>query len=226
MSKTIDVEKGDTWTICESNGLSVVYQYRNERTIWMFEKASARKPGLTCRTSSEKDVPQAAALMILEAWGYATPAAKDEAPAKTEPVITKRHGPVETVMVTAAEDLAATVKRVEERVNKLATDVSDLWSAEDGFSDRLEKSDKYTADVRDLVIDSGVKFNKVVNGLIERLAKLEAATTPAKVRVVVPTFAPSRVFSVAERMMIHELNCKWIAALSAAGIDVVKEAGK
>jgi hypothetical protein len=73
--------------------------------------------------------------------------------------------------------------------------------------------------------DSNEMVAATVKRLEERVATLEAATTPAKVRVVAPDFAPSRVFSVVEQTMIHELNGKWRAALAAAGVEV-KEASK
>lgn len=89
MSNKIDVEKGDTWGLLRSGNM---VQYRGatwrlcgpDRGTGAWSRATGLGPDI-----GEQSVSERVAVELLKGWGYSitTPAAKDEAPAKTEPVI-------------------------------------------------------------------------------------------------------------------------------------------
>jgi hypothetical protein len=255
--KTIDVRDGDEWTV-DSDGH--LWQYRDGYCRCAIRTGcDAEIDAPPIKNDDENPILYEAAIATLTAWGYTI------TPAKPEQVITKRYGPVETVMVTAAEQPAivefpleggktTTVEYPSEyharkaaavghgRVVKpdATTDVPvvDAVWVELNFGNKRRALYAYS-DEASAVHHNGAEFANgtarivrlaadptlaaTVKWLEDRVATLEAATTPAKVRVVAPDFAPSRVFSVVEQTMIHELNGKWRAALAAAGVEV-KEA--
>lgn len=106
-----------------------------------------------------------------------------------------RSGTARIVRLAPDPDLAATVKRLEERLSKLEATVSDLQSDAAKHDNELE------------------------------LLRLKAATTTAKVRVVLPEIPG---WATDDRVTAGWNSCivQVKLALSAAGIDVVKEAGK
>lgn len=137
MSKTIDVEKGDAWTIYPKQ--QWVGHYRNGECIGCIGERYHLKSGLEQHlVDGEYNVLPEIAAVLLQAWGYTitTPAAKDEAP---------------------DADLAATVKRVEERVNDLTKIVHGLQDSMPGY-------------------DKDVTADEAFRRLDERLSKLEATT--------------------------------------------------
>jgi outer membrane murein-binding lipoprotein Lpp len=121
---------------------------------------------------------------------------------KPEPVITKRHGPVETVMVTAADDLAATVKRLEEKMNSIAKDATSLAAPIKTLEERMNDIAKSVTYMQDRVSRIGERLSAVGG----RVAKLEAAT-PAKVRVVLP--------EMPGRFVDQDLIAGWDACMAA-----------
>ena len=106
-----------------------------------------------------------------------------------------RSGTARIVRLAPDPDLAATVKRLEERLSKLEATVSDLQSDAAKHDNELE------------------------------LLRLKAATTTAKVRVVLPEIPG---WATDDRVTAGWNSCivQVKLALSAAGIDVVKEASK
>lgn len=219
MSKTIDVEKGDTWT-ADTKDKPFFMQHRDGKHRQVSRSTVSRWYD---NCVEWPPISSWVAVGILDAWGYTitTPAAKDEATAKTEPTpdvpmvgdiwvehdgvlsgysqwnkmhalhgYEIRNGTARIVRLAPDADLAATVKRVEDTVTQL---------------------------------------DKAAFDFDERLSKLEAATTPAKVRVVAPT-TPDTAPMTNERF--HgwsegwcQSDERWRAALSAAGVEV-KEAGQ
>lgn len=132
--------------------------------------------------------------------------------------MTARQDAVEALDMT--EDLAATVKRLEGRVNDLTKIVHGLQASMPGY-------------------DKDVSADEAFRRLDDRVAKLEAviaeaqsllnespkaATTPAKVRVVAPMPIASPASSYGNGY--NDAIADFTKVLSAAGIDVVKEVGK
>jgi hypothetical protein len=70
--------------------------------------------------------------------------------------------------------------------------------------------------------DTVTQLDKAAFEFDERLAKLEAAT-PAKVRVVAPMMILPGAYEGREPLLLKDLDARWRAALSAAGVEV-KEA--
>lgn len=171
MSKTIDVEQevraGDTWTIRESGG--PVYQYREGKCmcVWSFVRRHNHcGPG---RLSDEIDVSKDFAFGVLRSWGYTL----------TQP---------EPKGEKAETDLAATVKRVEERITQVSEAVDEL--------------------------------EEVVFTMDRRVAKLEAATTPAKVRVVAPE--ADGMHTPVWRNGWRQADRAWRAAITTGNIEIVE----
>jgi len=233
MSKYIDVAEGDVFgadaSLCQMRGS----MFRNFEvggvTGWL--KSGKHTDNTALRPVSRKD----AELMIrMAGYTITTPAAKDEAPAKTVmgfcnkcgysgPCVEERgifkHDPQNgrTCSYSAVpfdseapakteptpDDLAATVKRV-----------NDLTKIVHGLQDSMPGYDK------------DVTADEAFRRLDERLSKLEAATTPAKVRVVAPTVHPQTDTNTNWYHGWKHADEQWRRAAKDAGIDVVKEAGK
>lgn len=232
MSKIIDVRPGDTWTIRTNTGELI--QYRNGDRIRYVCPSTAEKPLRVQPTDDEVSIVYWAVENIVRGWGYTLiPAAKPEAKPADAPAVKEnlttdvpvvdavwaedkngrlcgyghwnamhaiwgydvRSGTARIVRLAPDPDLAATVKRLEERLSKLEATVSDLQSDAAKHDNELE------------------------------LLRLKAATTTAKVRVVLPEIPG---WATDDRVTAGWNSCivQVKLALSAAGIDVVKEAGK
>jgi hypothetical protein len=173
--KIIDVEAGDRFEFVNGGTL---YQYRDDKC------RPIRAAGAKSRfydAEAEIDgyyVGDLAALGILNAWGYTiTPSPKGEKAAVVkEDLTTDELPPVDAAWASETESHIA---RIDGRVDDLAA---------------------------------------TVKRLVERVAKLEAAPTPAKVRVVAPT---PRVWADRQRRSAATLmDDDWRAALAAAGVEV------
>lgn len=231
MSKTIDVRPGDTWTIRTNTGELI--QYRNGDRIRYVCPSTAEKPLRVQPTDDEVSIVYWAVENIVRGWGYTLiPAAKPEAKPADAPAVKEnlttdvpvvdavwaedkngrlcgyghwnamhaiwgydvRSGTARIVRLAPDPDLAATVKRLEERLSKLEATVSDLQSDAAKHDNELE------------------------------LLRLKAATTTAKVRVVLPEIPG---WATDDRVTAGWNSCivQVKLALSAAGVEV-KEASK
>lgn len=264
MSKTIDVEAVDTWTV-ETKEQPFFLQHRNGKHRQVSRSTVSRWYD---NCVEWPPISSWVAVGILDAWGYTitTPAAKDEAPAKTEPTLDVpmvgdiwvehdgvlsgysqwnkmhalhgyeiRNGTARIVRLAADPDLAATVKRVEERLEKVETNANYV----NGEYSALDTDLKALAETVNAVREAATKNAMYCNELERRVAKLEAviaeaqsllnespkaATTTAKVRVVLPEM-PGRF--VDEQLISGWCLCIEAVkrTLSAAGVEV-KEASK
>lgn len=231
MSKTIDVRPGDTWTIRTNTGELI--QYRNGDRIRYVCPSTAEKPLRVQPTDDEVSIVYWAVENIVRGWGYTLiPAAKPEAKPADAPAVKEnlttdvpvvdavwaedkngrlcgyghwnamhaiwgydvRSGTARIVRLAPDPDLAATVKRLEERLSKLEATVSDLQSDAAKHDNELE------------------------------LLRLKAATTTAKVRVVLPEIPG---WATDDRVTAGWNSCivQVKLALSAAGVEV-KDASK
>lgn len=122
MSKTIDVEAVDTWTV-ETKEQPFFLQHRNGKHRQVSRSTVSRWYG---NCVEWPPISSWVAVGILDAWGYTitTPAAKDEAP---------------------DADLAATVKRVEDTVTQLDKAAFD-------FDERLSKLEAATTPAKVRVV--------------------------------------------------------------------------
>jgi hypothetical protein len=231
MSKTIDVRPGDTWTIRTNTGELI--QYRNGDRIRYVCPSTAEKPLRVQPTDDEVSIVYWAVENIVRGWGYTLiPAAKPEAKPADAPAVKEnlttdvpvvdavwaedkngrlcgyghwnamhaiwgydvRSGTARIVRLAPDPDLVATVKRLEERLSKLEATVSDLQSDAAKHDNELE------------------------------LLRLKAATTTAKVRVVLPEIPG---WATDDRVTAGWNSCivQVKLALSAAGVEV-KDASK
>ena len=238
MSKIIDVRPGDTWTIRTNTGELI--QYRNGDRIRYVCPSTAEKPLRVQPTDDEVSIVYWAVENIVRGWGYTLiPAAKPEAKPADAPAVKEnlttdvpvvdavwaedkngrlcgyghwnamhaiwgydvRSGTARIVRLAPDPDLAATVKRLEERLSKLE-------AATTGQPTSL-----YGQPI----------VHKYHNGPVPGMES--PATTPAKVRVVLPEIPG---WATDDRVIAGWNSClvQVKLALSAAGIDVVKEAGK
>jgi len=224
MSKYIDVAEGDVFgadaSLCQMRGS----MFRNFEvggvTGWL--KSGKHTDNTALRPVSRKD----AELMIrMAGYTITTPAAKDEAPAKTVmgfcnkcgysgPCVEERgifkHDPQNgrTCSYSAVPFDSEAPAKTEPTPDDLAATVKRV---EEAANDSLEFATRALTQTNDLHM---------------RLSKLEAATTPAKVRVVAPTLHPETDTNTNWYHGWKHADEQWRRAAKDAGIDVVKEAGK
>ncbi len=242
MSKTIDVENGDWFTRDRDGDL---WQYRPNWSRCIGPKSCGHGCDVGYSLAGEVVIGADDAREELRRWGYTitTPA---ESPAKPEPANVKQdltvgvpvvdavwveevgqlrgysqwnkmnavdgyavaQGKARIVRLAPDADLAATVKRVEETVNLVREAATKNAMYCNELERRVAKLEAVIAEAQSLLNESP-----------------KAATTPAKVRVVLPEIPG---WATDDRVTAGWNSClvQVKLALSAAGIDVVKEAGK
>jgi hypothetical protein len=244
MSKIIDVRPGDTWTIRTNTGELI--QYRNGDRIRYVCPSTAEKPLRVQPTDDEVSIVYWAVENIVRGWGYTLiPAAKPEAKPADAPAVKEnlttdvpvvdavwaedkngrlcgyghwnamhaiwgydvRSGTARIVRLAPDPDLAATVKRVEETVNLVREAATKNAMYCNELERRVAKLEAVIAEAQSLLNESP-----------------KAATTPAKVRVVLPEIPG---WATDDRVTAGWNSCivQVKLALSAAGVEV-KEASK
>ncbi len=271
MSNKIDVEKGDTWGLLRSGNM---VQYRGatwrlcgpDRGTGAWSRATGLGPDI-----GEQSVSERVAVELLKGWGYSitTPAAKDEAPAKTEPTPGVFHlkcpqccfvckpdgGWVRRMCGCKHEDALVRVDGplvLPERKPTPDVPVVDaVWVVEQSLAGpnkrltaypTIEDASKATIGKPYIVrLAPDADLAATVKRVEERLAKLEAATTAevrhvrsemivggdctrAKVLVVAPK--TNQWVTDDSKAVEDGRDWQWIDTLMRQGIDVVKEAGK
>lgn len=245
MSKTIDVEAGDTWTI-GGEGEPLLMQHRDMKH---------RQVGRTNYSVwynncvSWSHIPSWVAIDILSQWGYTitTPAAKDEAPAKTEPTtdvpvvdavwVERTHAvggkslyvfhgqPNADVYIRQQSDGTARIVRLTpdaDAIKAVVREMMENYSATDHNARATADDAKVrAADAIELANDArdrGRKANERLDALESRLAA-EKPTDKDAARVVK---APKneQLWGSSGHSWWCERDRQWIDALASQGIKV------